>query len=523
MPEHAVPDNKNKVDEAQPSPYTVVKAKPGPGTIPQEMMLPYYISETPYVLTAPKEGVIPMTDPLTQAMPMQHWADQGLLPPPMYERGTRDQRISAYELTLDASNMYAGMLKGDAKTRYLKERLGALEHFTESLPAGENGASPRVPNRLIDNARPLIENLERQPAPADATATAVQNPEGARADGGRDWNTQLGVPQYRTQSDNLIPPEASCNMTSLAMALERMGYGRDDAMGAIDRNLKDRYLAELKAKAQKTHADPSTLPKSAKEVDLPEGYFEGRVKEYLKSVDDSAERPYQGVRGKDTNERAWDAISAEYKDKAQFEDTLDFLRYLTKAGGRTDLDTVTPKLLAAIEPDVEKRPTYRSVTPGRGGWTAARNELSGVLDEGGAAMLSFHHKGGNNTEASHIVSVQQMTKDGLIVDDPYGRVRDNYRLNETGDAYGERGQAGRSTTRKNLVDGSVRRDQPGTIDQDWWASAGQNLRTDESRGSSSTVSDATMSGAWRSLRFLEPAKPHKPADNQNAPAGNGHE
>ena len=156
MPEHAVPDNKNKVDEAQPSPYTVVKAKPGPGTIPQEMMLPYYISETPYVLTAPKEGVIPMTDPLTQAMPMQHWADQGLLPPPMYERGTRDQRISAYELTLDASNMYAGMLKGDAKTRYLKERLGALEHFTESLPAGENGASPRVPNRLIDNARPRV-------------------------------------------------------------------------------------------------------------------------------------------------------------------------------------------------------------------------------------------------------------------------------------------------------------------------------------------------------------------------------
>ena len=521
MPEHAQPDVKSKLDPAQPF---AEKPKPAKPNVPPELLLPYPVFETPYVLSVPKEGIVPMMDPMTQAMPMQHWADQGLLPPPMYERGTREQRISAYELTLDASNMYAGLLKGDEKTQYLKERLGALDKFNSSIaPAGTTPGESRVPNQLIDNARPLIESLERQPAPANALATAARNPEGATADNGRDWNTELGIPQYRTQSDNLIPPEASCNMTSLAMALERMGYGRDNAMDAIDRNLRERYLGELKAQAKRNKTDPSTLPTSAKDVELPEGYFEGRVKDYLKSIDDGASRPYQGVRGKDTNERAWDTIAEQYKDKAQFEDTLDFLRYLTKAGSRTDLDTVTPKLLQAIEPDADKRPTYRSITPGRGGWTAARGELSDVLSEGGAAMLSFHHKGGNNTEASHIVSVQQMTKDGLVVDDPYGRVRDNYRLGEVGDAYGERGQAGRSATRRNLVDASVRRDQPGTIDSDWTASAGQNLRADESRGSSSKVSDTTMSGAWRSLRFLEPAKPHKPQDNADNPAANAHQ
>jgi len=518
MPEHAQPDVKTKLDAQQPF---AEKPKPAKPNVPPELLLPYPVFETPYVLSVPKEGIVPMMDPLTQAMPMKHWADQGLLPPPMYERGTREQRISAYELTLDASNMYAGMLKGDEKTQYLKERLHALDTFNNSLAKTDPQADgKRVPNQLIDNARPLIETLERQAAPENAPVTGARNPEGAAADNGRDWNSELGIPQYRTQSDNLIPPEASCNMTSLAMALERMGYGRDDAMGAIDRNLRERYLGELQAQAKRSKADPSTLPKTAQDVALPDGYFEGRVKDYLKSIDDGASKPYQGVRGKDTNERAWDAIADQYKDKAQFEDTLDFLRYLTKAGSRTDLDTVTPKLLQAIEPDAEKRPTYRSITPGRGGWTSARGELDEVLSEGGAAMLSFHHKGGGNTEASHIVSVQQMTKDGLVVDDPYGRVRDSYRLGEVGDAYGEKGQAGRSTTRKNLVDPGVRRDLPGTIDSDWTATAGQNLRTDESRGSSSTVSDATMSRAWRSLRFLEPAKPHKPQENANSPAAN---
>ena len=99
-----------------------------------------------------------------------------------------------------------------------------------------------------------------------------------------------------------------------------------------------------------------------------------------------------------------------------------------------------------------------------------------------------------------------MTKDGLIVDDPYGRCG-NYRPQRTSDATAQAKPA-RSSTRKNLVDGSVRRDQPGTIDQTGRPALARTC-TDESRGSSSTVSDATMSGAWRSLRFLEPAKPHK--------------
>src|SRR6185369_14648688 len=119
-------------------------------------------------------------------------------------------------------------------------------------------------------------------------------------------------------------------------------------------------------------------------------------------------------------------------------------------GARTDLDAITPKLLAELEPDEKKRPTYRTVTPGKNmDWKAARGEMGNVLDEGGAAMLSFHHKGGGNHDASHIISVQQMTQDGFIADDPYGRARPDYRVNEQGDAYGWRGRAGRDPQRKN--------------------------------------------------------------------------
>ena len=481
-------------------------------SIPWEAMAPVPLEHVPTPL-----GQVPKADKLPPeafAEPLGHYADIGLLPPAIYERGPRDKRIDAYQMTLDGANYASQFLKGPEKAKYLEERLDALSKFSQDVaPEDATGnAAATVPTPLIDNARPLIETLEKM-QPDATTPAAGTNPEGAHVGTGSDWNTKLGVPEYRTQSDNLIPPEASCNMTSLAMALERMGYGREDAMGAIDGELRKRFLDEEKAKLAKQKGDPSTLPKSADEVQLPPGYFEGQVKGYLKAVDGAATKPYQGVRGKDTEEKAWDNVAGKYRENAQFEDTLDLLRYLTKAGGRTDLDTVTPKLLEKLEPDAEKRPTYRTVTPGKDmNWTKARGELSEVLDDGGAAMLSYHHKGSKNFDASHIVSVQQMQKDGLTIDDPYGRIRKDYNVAQVGDAYGEKGQAGRSVARKNQVDGAVDRANPRTMDSDWTAANGQNLNAGESLGSSSSVADSVFANSWRSLRFLQPPKPKKEAE-----------
>ena len=232
-------------------------------SIPWEAMAPVPLEHVPTPL-----GQVPKADKLPPeafAEPLGHYADIGLLPPAIYERGPKDKRIDAYQMTLDGANYASQFLKGPEKAKYLEERLDALSKFSQDVaPEDATGnAAATVPTPLIDNARPLIETLEK-----------VQ-------------------PEYRTQSDNLIPPEASCNMTSLAMALERMGYGREDAMGAIDGELRKRFLDEEKAKLAKQKGDPSTLPKSADEVQLPPGYFEGQVKGYLKAVDGAATKPYQ--------------------------------------------------------------------------------------------------------------------------------------------------------------------------------------------------------------------------------------
>jgi hypothetical protein len=145
-------------------------------------------------------------------------------------------------------------------------------------------------------------------------------------------------------------------------------------------------------------------------------------------------------------------------------------------------------------------------------WQGARGQLDEVLGEGGSAMLSYEHKGGNNTAASHIISVQSMTADGVTVDDPYGRARDDYRLSQVGDAYGPKGGGPRSADRKNQVDyGTAGRGDPNHIDSNWTAARGQNLQASESHGESVSLPNEVFASSWRSLRFLEPAKPH-PAD-----------
>lgn len=510
-----------------PKPSDAEPAKPAvePIDVPWQATVPYPLAETPLPLekSAPTEAVDPaLLEPL-----LGHYADgptstfekptetgklannglapsdQKTLPMPEYLRGTKEERIAAQGYVLDAANWVTPWLPGHLQTPYLEGNLQFLQNFSNTVKTDPNIHG--IPNQLIDNARPIIEKLEAR-KPSEVDTAAGTNPEGAHVGTGTDWNTKLGVPQYRTQSDNLTSPEATCNITSLAMSLERLGYGRDDAMSAIDTQLREQYLAKLRADAKRKKTDPSTLPADASQVELPEGYFEGEVKSYLKAQNAGAEEAYQGLRGKKTDEKFWDAAASRYKDEAQFEDTLDFLRHLTGAGGRTDLDTITPKLLEKLEPDADKRPTFRSIAPDKNmDWTKARAQAQGVLDDGGAAMLSFYHKGNNNS-GSHIISMQQMLEGGFIADDPYGGARTNYQIDETGDAYGWKNKSGRDPEKKNQLD-ATRNKKASDLDSDWTADAGQNLKKNEVFGRSAEYSDEMFSDAWKSIRFLERAKP----------------
>jgi hypothetical protein len=218
--------------------------------IPWEALAPVSLEHVPMPL-----GPVPTPDKLPAELfskPLGLYAETGFQPVKPADPLPREKRIDSYQQTLDGANYAAGNLKGQQKVEYIEDQLDALARFSKDVaPADSTGkAKETVPTPLIDNARPLIEKLERM-TPDAATPGAGTNPDGAHIGTGSDWNTKLGVPEYRTQSDNLIPPEASCNMTSLAMALERMGYGRENAMDAIDGELRQRYLDEQKAKLAK--------------------------------------------------------------------------------------------------------------------------------------------------------------------------------------------------------------------------------------------------------------------------------
>ena len=113
----------------------------------------------------------------------------------------------------------------------------------------------------LDDARPLIGQIAGTDDPDATVKKAGTNAEGAYVRQRCRLEHQAGsVPQYRTQSDNLIPPEASCNMTSLAMALETDGLrSRKMRWMPSTGELRQKYLDEQKAKLGETKGDPSTL------------------------------------------------------------------------------------------------------------------------------------------------------------------------------------------------------------------------------------------------------------------------
>ncbi|MBP9205537.1 MAG: hypothetical protein KBG28_16320 [Kofleriaceae bacterium] len=369
-------------------------------------------------------------------------------------------------------------LDGEARRARSQELLREIERFVGALrrpgetdafelarqPLAEDATGAWVPPELIGATRELALYAEH-------------------LDGGEDWHSRLGASQYRTQSDNLAAPEATCNVTSMAMVLERLGYSRADLLAAIDREVKRRWL-----RAQGQATDGVDLS----DVALPKGQFGAEVLRYL-DHEQAAGKGYQRLRGHDTSRAERKEMAAAFSANAQLEDLVDFL--LSMLGiDRTSITPAATKLLGKIETDAADRPTVQTLrNDGKVSWATVRAEVHAALEAGGSAILSVFHKGAGKS-GTHLVVPQQVVSGGMIIDDPYGRIRAGYDRRKAGDAYADPGKSRAGSKHRNVPthtdhDGDGR-------DDDWMVEAASELTAAEARGDSNEHSDAMLARAW---------------------------
>jgi hypothetical protein len=448
-------------------------------------------------------GQTPGQNPALPALPTVH-----ALPPDFVGPPSRENLIQAQREKLEQGSQVVPTLPESQRDAYIRELLKDTARFSAQLHGqGEEtdkntNLPPRhaVPPSLISTVRPLINQIEK---PGEGR-TAAGDSEAARDGTTTDWNSQLGVPQYRTQSDNLMTPEGSCNLTTLAMALERLGYNRADALRAVERKLKrDELKRQNEGKAVCVMDSDEDLDK----MKMPDGLFERTVQGYLRNqmnpeVNGAA---YQRLRGENAvNEDEIRRLSQQYRQNAQFEDMLDLLRHVaTPNQGRTSMSQGVPEtILRALEPDPERRPRLQTLQPGATTWDGVRTAMSTSLEKGGAGFVSFRHKGAGS-DATHIISAQNVEEGGTRFDDPYGTINPEYRRNRTGDAYAPTGSRTRTAEFKNQVYGNNNRGD-GVVGNDWKAEAGQALQPGESLGDSNFVPNAVHQNSWMYARTMTP-------------------
>lgn len=408
----------------------------------------------------------------------------------------RDAFITSYQTWLDQRYAELAALQGNQKIERARGILSQVEQVSAELIAGrvpqleqlsttpaaqDSGQRGYVAPQLIAVVRRFILVTER---PAEGAAQA----EGAVADGslyeaGNDWNTRLGVPQYRTQSDNLAAPEATCNVTSSAMAMERLGHGRADLLTAIEARLRRSYLTTREGRQALEGRQPE-------EVEVPETYWTSEATRYLNTVNNDSAN-YRKIRGNHLIDRTTTvaSVAADFKRDAQPEDLLDFLVFLNSMSryAITSSTVNAQTLIDAVRGQGDPAITVEQITSGRQTWQQAKQTVKTCLEGGGAAVVSFRHKGQGDA-GTHIIAIQSVTSAGIIVDDPYGQVNPAYRSNRAGDAYAEAGRETRSATYKN---------QPNYTDRDdWRVENTRTLSAGESLGDSYELSDEVIGGAW---------------------------
>lgn len=387
----------------------------------------------------------------------------------------QQNRLSTVSVMLQSAEAH-GVLQAVETTWAQYQRSGYFFDLptTPSRQFNRTGAGIFLPTELASNIRPFIEKTETVgSAKAESSAAGI------------DWNTRLGIPEYRSQSDNLVAPEASCNVTTLAMILERMGIGRDDVLAALEQRMGIQMLDN---------------PESREEnwLDSTLSYLNRQMR---------ASAPYQRVRGEASmasSERS--AIAEEYQGNAQMEDLLDMLLY--KMGqSRTSVISEPDNILAELTPN---RPTPTSEKIWDTNWGRLAPMVRECLENGGGAALSFKHKG-NRSSATHIVSILTVEEDGFTIDDPYGDIREDYNRRSWDDAYWSRNDGG------NLIASRDRSDQRNVIGEidDWGTAWARDLREEEDRGRETHISKDQVA---RSMFYVQLFHRGEPAISPLAPS-----
>jgi len=414
----------------------------------------------------------------------------------LYDKNSidREDKLSKFKDWLKERLTEAQAKTGDDKIKFVQGILGLIEKESAKIaknppefpnletldknPTYSETNNPDlntyVPHELISITRSFINITEFTPEiNEDTESEEVETVIGGSRYSKIDWNSRLGVPQYRTQSDNLSIPEATCNVTTMAMTLERLGNSRQDVINAIETKLKNGE--------EKTDEQLKTL-------------WEEKSKVYLEKITSDTDKDYKKIRagsstigssGGDLIGKEGD-ISKKFKEIAQMEDLLDFYLYLktSSLSNRYSIfDTYKDSIPEDIEPSVEDKYATEKINLGKNKLsTKQRHKIKTILDGGGAVVLSVNHKG---TEGSHILNVQSINSDGIIVDDPYGKHAQDYRFGETGDLFAGKNKSNsdrESAGYKNVVHDKV--SETDYTKRDFTVEAGQNLEDDELRGNS---------------------------------------
>jgi hypothetical protein len=348
------------------------------------------------------------------------------------------------------------------------EESGYLLEMPTTPPRGLSGNSAGIflPTELAVNLRPFIEMTET-PVSSSAESSAS----------GVDWNTRLGIPEYRSQSDNLVAPEASCNVTTMAMILERMGIGREDVLAALENKMNiDTF--------------DSTESKDENWIDTTLSYLNRQMR---------SGAAYKRVRGEGSVSNSdRESIAEEYRDKAQMEDLLDLL--LNQLGiQRTSVVSEPDRLLSVLSGGKEA-PTSEKIWDQN--WNRLAPQVRECIENGGGAALSFRHKG-SRSSATHIVSILVVENDGFLIDDPYGEIRGDYNKRSWDDAYWSRDEEEKLIGSRER---SSQRNEPGEV-QDWGTEWARNLREEESRGKESRISSTQVSKSMFYVQLFHRASP----------------
>lgn len=455
---------------------------------------------------------------------------------------TREALITSYQTWLEARTAELADLSGEEKARRIEGLLDQAGRVYAQLEQGQmvdidqldtapssKGATHvagTAPPELIGPMRALISQVEVDidGATADEDAAA----ETSRTSG-VDWNARLGVPQFRNQNDNVVASYVTCNVTSGAMVLERLGYGREDVKAATQRELTEAWIIEQKAAWKDANGVdmPAEQEASLRQQGPSAEWVQGRIAAYFEEAEDEAENgsDYRQMRsGTDpdltgaTHEEAREVVAGHFMESAQTEEMLDLLMQLhhdnggfTEIGADADLGTVrrsiaaegvADELLGLIDPVTAEAGTRTGCEQVSGSWADAKPLIKTCLEQGGAAQMSVMHK--VQRSEGHLVSVQQITAGGVVIDDPYGLIGASYDHDSTNPAYdGKSAYKGTFSGSTNQVDPQ----ESGVVDDDWTWEQGQQLRPEEQAGMSHTLPDSQISAMFKyATLFHRPTK-----------------